>query len=258
MAANTVYVQGPYVDVHDNEVVNLSVDKAGKVHVEAGIEGFVSVLENKKDPLRIDLVAESVHDHSLESYEPVVEPASRQARRIGLDRQGDRLAGENIGGLADGVAGMAKKSSNGFSLDVDMIAMRQTALSKRFRQVENDGSGGILYGVAVAAGLVDDGRRDLKRHAASALAQDIHECGDGRNRIRVATSGGCRHEGEHQEGYACFPSFHIRFPFLSDAVQIERNYTISGTMPHTPLKWGCASKRGLISFPSNPLRRTVS
>lgn len=29
MAANTVYVQGSYVDVHDNEVVNLSVDKAG-------------------------------------------------------------------------------------------------------------------------------------------------------------------------------------------------------------------------------------
>lgn len=35
MAANTVYVQGPYVDVHDNEVVNLSVDKAGKVHVDS-------------------------------------------------------------------------------------------------------------------------------------------------------------------------------------------------------------------------------
>ena len=29
MAANTVDVQGPYVDVQDNEVVNLSVDKAG-------------------------------------------------------------------------------------------------------------------------------------------------------------------------------------------------------------------------------------
>ena len=36
MAANTVYVQGPYVDVHDNEVVNLSVDKAGKVNVDSG------------------------------------------------------------------------------------------------------------------------------------------------------------------------------------------------------------------------------
>ena len=28
MAGNTIYVQGNYVDVHDNEVVNLSIDKA--------------------------------------------------------------------------------------------------------------------------------------------------------------------------------------------------------------------------------------
>ena len=32
MAGNNIYVQGSYVDVHDNEVVNLSVDK-GEVHV---------------------------------------------------------------------------------------------------------------------------------------------------------------------------------------------------------------------------------
>ena len=36
MAANTVYVQGSYVDVHDNEVVNLSIDKAGKVQMGSG------------------------------------------------------------------------------------------------------------------------------------------------------------------------------------------------------------------------------
>ena len=34
MAGNTVYVSGNYVDVHDNEVVNLSIDKAGEVRVE--------------------------------------------------------------------------------------------------------------------------------------------------------------------------------------------------------------------------------
>ena len=34
MAGNTVYVQGNYVDVHDNEVVNLSIDKAGEVRVQ--------------------------------------------------------------------------------------------------------------------------------------------------------------------------------------------------------------------------------
>ena len=34
MAGNNVYVQGNYVDVHDNEVVNLTIDKAGKVNVQ--------------------------------------------------------------------------------------------------------------------------------------------------------------------------------------------------------------------------------
>ena len=34
MAGNTVYVSGNYVDVHDNEVVNLQIDKAGEVRVE--------------------------------------------------------------------------------------------------------------------------------------------------------------------------------------------------------------------------------
>ena len=33
MAGNTVYVQGNYVDVHDNEVVNLSIDKVGTLKV---------------------------------------------------------------------------------------------------------------------------------------------------------------------------------------------------------------------------------
>ena len=33
MAGNNIYVQGSYIDVHDNEVVNLSVDK-GEVTVK--------------------------------------------------------------------------------------------------------------------------------------------------------------------------------------------------------------------------------
>lgn len=32
MAGNNIYVQGSYIDIHDNEEVNLSVDK-GEVHV---------------------------------------------------------------------------------------------------------------------------------------------------------------------------------------------------------------------------------
>ena len=47
MAANTVYVQGPYVDVHDNEVVNLSVDKAGKVQVDSRQMPEDSVIPNE-------------------------------------------------------------------------------------------------------------------------------------------------------------------------------------------------------------------
>ena len=39
MAGNTVYVQGNYVDVHDNEVVNLSIDKAGSVSIGEGQQG---------------------------------------------------------------------------------------------------------------------------------------------------------------------------------------------------------------------------
>ena len=38
MAGNTVYVQGNYVDVHDNEVVNLSIDKVGMMQMAEGQE----------------------------------------------------------------------------------------------------------------------------------------------------------------------------------------------------------------------------
>lgn len=37
MAGNNIYVQGSYIDVHDNEVVNLNVDKA-EVRLAAGTE----------------------------------------------------------------------------------------------------------------------------------------------------------------------------------------------------------------------------
>ena len=39
MAGNVVYVQGSYVDVHDNEVVNLSIDKAGSFSIGDGQQG---------------------------------------------------------------------------------------------------------------------------------------------------------------------------------------------------------------------------
>ena len=38
MAGNKVYVQGNYVDIHDNKVVNLSIDKAGTVRVQGNVQ----------------------------------------------------------------------------------------------------------------------------------------------------------------------------------------------------------------------------
>ena len=43
MAGNKIYVQGNYVDVHDNEVVNLSIDKAGTVNVSKRQEERVQI-----------------------------------------------------------------------------------------------------------------------------------------------------------------------------------------------------------------------
>ncbi len=36
MAGNKVYVQGNYVDVHDNEVVNLNIDEVGTLRMDEG------------------------------------------------------------------------------------------------------------------------------------------------------------------------------------------------------------------------------
>lgn len=45
MAGNKVYVQGNYVDIHDNEVVNLSIDKAGTVHVQGNVQPHDDITE---------------------------------------------------------------------------------------------------------------------------------------------------------------------------------------------------------------------
>ena len=57
MAGNTVYVSGNYVDVHDNEVVNLSIDKAGEVRVEKKMaEEEVAEEADKRQPSDADVV----------------------------------------------------------------------------------------------------------------------------------------------------------------------------------------------------------
>ena len=56
MAGNNVYVQGSYVDIHDNEVVNLSVDK-GEVHVGDNGKTVVAEGETKYE---VKMLVESV------------------------------------------------------------------------------------------------------------------------------------------------------------------------------------------------------
>ena len=51
MAGNKVYVQGHYVDVHDNEVVNISIDKVGTMQVG---EANVAVAQKEAVPALLD------------------------------------------------------------------------------------------------------------------------------------------------------------------------------------------------------------
>ena len=59
MAGNTVYVQGSYVDVHDNEVVNLSIDKA-TVAVDADGEQISGAMETV-----VQRIADGQHNEEL-------------------------------------------------------------------------------------------------------------------------------------------------------------------------------------------------
>ena len=59
MASNKVYVQGSYVDVHDNEVVNLSIDKAGKVSLEKA-NPSAPVTQKGLSPLCREALADAV------------------------------------------------------------------------------------------------------------------------------------------------------------------------------------------------------
>ena len=65
MAGNTVYVQGSYVDVHDNEVVNLSIDKAGEVVVcdnqQVKDVGIQAVRQNSTEGQRNEELFHFVH-----------------------------------------------------------------------------------------------------------------------------------------------------------------------------------------------------
>ena len=59
MAGNNIYVQGSYVDIHDNEVVNLSVDK-GEVHV--GENGALQASASSVEEFPVAMLVECVDE----------------------------------------------------------------------------------------------------------------------------------------------------------------------------------------------------
>jgi len=59
MAGNTVYVQGNYVDVHDNEVVNLSIEKAT---VKLQDDAEVTEIEEQDPPKQVENKTETPDD----------------------------------------------------------------------------------------------------------------------------------------------------------------------------------------------------
>ena len=61
MAGNNIYVQGSYVDIHDNEVVNLSVDK-GEVHVGNNGAASPAAAAVSADDYPVAMLVECVDD----------------------------------------------------------------------------------------------------------------------------------------------------------------------------------------------------
>ena len=69
MASNAVYVQGSYVDIHDNEVVNLSIDKAGKVSLgKANSPGAVAHESFSREALADAVEAVQAHMWGASAY----------------------------------------------------------------------------------------------------------------------------------------------------------------------------------------------
>ena len=176
-------------DFGTDQVVHVVVGRLGGR--KTGIDGFAAAPEDQKPPQRIDVVEERVHDGTLEAHKLVVEKTFRQASCIDLDGRRNGSLEEHIGGLGDGIAGMAPKPGFGRSSDVDVIAFRQAVFRRCLRHFDHDGAGGVLHGapIHVLRVRLNDGCRYVKRHSASALAQGFRECGDGRNRVLVSGFG---------------------------------------------------------------------
>lgn len=87
MAGNTVYVQGNYVDVHDNEVVNLSIEKANLNVNENEIPACLCT-EEANDLWEIakeeDWVDENLQPKGLSRPDAAL-LAARMAKVLGID-----------------------------------------------------------------------------------------------------------------------------------------------------------------------------
>jgi hypothetical protein len=84
---------GPYVDVHDNEVVNLSIDKAGKVEVKT--HGVSASLSERGEPAAGEAAARTGVPEVLQTEE-----AERLWQRL---REAGFIAAEGYA-LAEGVS----------------------------------------------------------------------------------------------------------------------------------------------------------
>lgn len=71
MAGNKVYVQGNYVDIHDNKVVNLSIDKVGTVHVQGNVQSTGDIPGKLRCPEAEELMEDLVDAGLLtEDWQP--------------------------------------------------------------------------------------------------------------------------------------------------------------------------------------------
>lgn len=95
MAGNKVYVQGNYVDIHDNKVVNLSIDKVGAVRVQGNVQstGDIPDLPSELETPRAQELWQKLRLAgfvSEDSYMLTSGVSANQAAYI-ADRMADRL-----------------------------------------------------------------------------------------------------------------------------------------------------------------------
>ena len=124
MAGNTVYVQGNYVDVHDNEIVNLSIDKATVV-IGDETERKATPLTTNSDFMLIMQKAVEVQDGRpgpVEFHAPPVEKASVDVRQGGKGRI-FALGVDIIRIIRNDVTGLSEPDKTDTAVSLDRFAV---------------------------------------------------------------------------------------------------------------------------------------